>query len=65
MVVKFAGQTLTTTVQNDGSRSLTVPASTVSSLSDGATEITATVTNTSGNTGDTSRTITVDSGLRP
>ena len=61
VVVKFAGQTLTTTVQNDGSWSLTVPASTVSSLSDGATEITATVTNTSGNTGDTSRTITVDS----
>lgn len=61
VVVKFAGQTFTTTVQAGGGWSLTVPASAVSSLADGATEITATVTNISGNTGDTSRTITVDS----
>ncbi|ELE6816189.1 Ig-like domain-containing protein [Escherichia coli] len=61
VVVKFAGQTFTTTVQADGGWSLTVPASAVSSLADGAAEITATVTNISGNTGDTSRTITVDS----
>ncbi|EHL4818753.1 Ig-like domain-containing protein [Escherichia coli] len=61
VVVKFAGQTFTTTVQAGGGWSLTVPASAVSSLADGAAEITATVTNISGNTGDTSRTITVDS----
>ncbi|MEW3188953.1 Ig-like domain-containing protein [Escherichia coli] len=61
VVVKFAGQTFTTTVQAGGGWSLTVPASAVSSQADGATEITATVTNISGNTGDTSRTITVDS----
>ncbi|MBB2274076.1 Ig-like domain-containing protein [Escherichia sp. 94.0001] len=61
VVVKFAGQTFTTTVQAGGGWSLTVPASAVSSLADGAAEITATVTNISGNTGNTSRTITVDS----
>lgn len=61
VVVKFAGQTFTTTVQAGGGWSSTVPASAVSSSADGATEITATVTNISGNTGDTSRTITVDS----
>ena len=61
VVVKFAGQTFTTTVQAGGGWSLTIPASAVSSLADGAAEITATVTNISGNTGDTSRTITVDS----
>ncbi|HGT4487965.1 TPA: Ig-like domain-containing protein [Escherichia coli] len=61
VVVKFAGQTFTTTVQAGGGWSLTIPASAVSSLPDGAAEITATVTNISGNTGDTSRTITVDS----
>ncbi len=61
VVVKFAGQTLTATVQSDGSWSLSVPVSVLSNLPDGAAQITATVTNISGNSGDTSHTLTIDS----
>ncbi|EEZ4655115.1 Ig-like domain-containing protein [Escherichia coli] len=53
VTVTLAGQSFTTTVQADGSWSLTVPAAAVA--------ITASVTDLSGNTGNTSRTITVDS----
>lgn len=42
-------------------RSLTVPAAAMGNLPDGAVAITASVTDLSGNTGNTSRTITVDS----
>ncbi len=48
-------------MQADGSRSLTVPAAAMGNLPDGAVAITASVTDLSGNTGNTSRTITVDS----
>ncbi|MCZ5551358.1 hypothetical protein O5707_07135 [Escherichia coli] len=41
--------------------SLTVPAAAMGNLPDGAVAITASVTDLSGNTGSTSRTITVDS----
>ncbi len=61
VTVTLAGQNFTTTVQSDGSWSVTVPASAVGNLPDGAVAITASVTDASGNTGDTSRTITVDS----
>ncbi|ENY9122969.1 Ig-like domain-containing protein [Escherichia coli] len=57
----LAGQSFTTTVQADGSWSLTVPAAAMGNLPDGAVAITASVTDLSGNTGNTSRTITVDS----
>lgn len=61
VTVTLTGQNFTTTVQSDGSWSVTVPASAVGNLPDGAVAITASVTDASGNTGDTSRTITVDS----
>ncbi|MCZ8865485.1 Ig-like domain-containing protein [Escherichia albertii] len=61
VTVTLAGQNFTTTVQSDGSWSVTVPASAVGNLPDGAVAITASVTDASGNTGDTSRTIIVDS----
>ncbi|MGM1108909.1 BapA-related adhesin SiiEA [Escherichia coli] len=61
VTVTLAGQSFTTTVQADGSWSLTVPAAAMGNLPDGAVAITASVTDLSGNTGDTSRTITVDS----
>ncbi|HCP1393232.1 TPA: Ig-like domain-containing protein [Escherichia coli] len=61
VTVTLAGQTFTTTVQADGSWSLTVPAAAMGNLPDGAVAITASVTDLSGNTGNTSRTITVDS----
>ncbi|NZB24106.1 BapA-related adhesin SiiEA [Escherichia coli] len=61
VTVTLAGQSFTTTVQADGSWSLTVPAAALGNLPDGAVAITASVTDLSGNTGNTSRTITVDS----
>ncbi len=61
VTVTLAGQSFTTTVQADGSWSLTVPAANMGDLPDGAVAITASVTDLSGNTGNTSRTITVDS----
>ncbi|HCQ0565358.1 TPA: Ig-like domain-containing protein [Escherichia coli] len=61
VTVTLAGQSFTTTVQADGSWSLTVPAANMGNLPDGAVAITASVTDLSGNTGNTSRTITVDS----
>ncbi|EGM8070368.1 Ig-like domain-containing protein [Escherichia albertii] len=61
VTVTLAGQNFTTTVQSDGSWIVTVPASAVGNLPDGAVAITASVTDASGNTGDTSRTIIVDS----
>ncbi|EEZ2648718.1 Ig-like domain-containing protein [Escherichia coli] len=61
VTVTLAGQSFTTTVQADGSWSLTVPSAAMGNLPDGAVAITASVTDLSGNTGNTSRTITVDS----
>ncbi|HAY1464036.1 TPA: Ig-like domain-containing protein [Escherichia coli] len=61
VTVTLAGQSFTTTVQADGSWSLTVPAAAMGNLPDGAVAITASVTDLSGNTGNTSRTITVGS----
>ncbi|EES0673441.1 Ig-like domain-containing protein [Escherichia coli] len=61
VTVTLAGQSFTTTVQADGSWSLTVPAAAMGNLPDGEVAITASVTDLSGNTGNTSRTITVDS----
>lgn len=61
VTVTLAGQSFTTTVQADGSWSLTVPAAAMGNLPDGEVAITASVTDLSGNIGNTSRTITVDS----
>ncbi|EOZ4638218.1 Ig-like domain-containing protein [Enterobacter cloacae] len=58
VVVKFADQTFTAQVQQDGSWSLTVPASAMETLIDGRAQVS--VTNVSGNSADASRVVTVD-----
>ncbi|KMV70042.1 hypothetical protein AI29_09640, partial [bacteria symbiont BFo2 of Frankliniella occidentalis] len=60
VIIKFAGQLFTASVENDGSWHVTVPASAMSGLTDGYTDISATVTNISGNSTESSRTVTVD-----
>ncbi|WP_416173893.1 Ig-like domain-containing protein [Enterobacter asburiae] len=60
VVVKFADQTFTAQVQQDGSWSLTVPASAMESLIDGRAQVSVSVTNVSGNSADASRVVTVD-----
>ncbi|MCQ5003277.1 Ig-like domain-containing protein, partial [Escherichia coli] len=56
VTVTLAGQSFSSTVQADGSWSLTVPAAAMGNLADGAVAITASVTDLSGNSGITSRT---------
>ena len=60
VVVKFADQTFTAQVQQDGTWSLTVPASAMETLIDGRAQISASVTNASGNSADAARVVTVD-----
>ncbi|RAZ71077.1 Ig-like domain-containing protein [Enterobacter cloacae] len=60
VVVKFADQTFTTQVQQDGSWSLTVPASAMETLIDGRAQVSVSVTNVNGNSADASRVVTVD-----
>ncbi|HFZ0817878.1 TPA: Ig-like domain-containing protein [Enterobacter cloacae] len=60
VVVKFADQTFTAQVQQDGSWSLTVPASAMETLIDGRAQVSVSVTNVSGNNADASRVVTVD-----
>ena len=60
MVVKFADQTFTAQVQQDGSRSLTVPANAMETLIDGRAQVSVSVTNVNGNSADASRVVTVD-----
>ncbi|MDI3426481.1 Ig-like domain-containing protein [Enterobacter sp. V87_3] len=60
VVVKFADQTFTAQVQQDGSWSLTVPATAMDGLSDGRAQISVSVTNVSGNSADASRVVVVD-----
>ncbi|HAV2160647.1 TPA: Ig-like domain-containing protein [Enterobacter cloacae] len=60
VVVKFADQTFTAQVQQDGSWSLTVPASAMETLIDGRAQVSVSVTNVSGNSADASRVVTVD-----
>ncbi|HCM9192379.1 TPA: Ig-like domain-containing protein [Enterobacter cloacae subsp. dissolvens] len=60
VVVKFADQTFTAQVQQDGSWSLTVPASAMETLIDGRAQVSVSVTNVSGNSADASRVATVD-----
>ncbi|GAB7397012.1 hypothetical protein OUHCRE2_04680 [Enterobacter asburiae] len=59
-MVKFADQTFTAQVQQDGSWSLTVPASAMESLIDGRAQVSVSVTNVSGNSADAARVVTVD-----
>ncbi|HFK5711958.1 TPA: Ig-like domain-containing protein [Enterobacter roggenkampii] len=60
VVVKFADQTFTSQVQQDGSWSLTVPASAMETLIDGRAQVSVSVTNVNGNSADASRVVTVD-----
>ena len=60
VVVKFADQTFTAQVQQDGSWSLTVPASAMETLIDGRAQVSVSVTNVNGNRPDASRVVTVD-----
>ncbi|WP_423740162.1 Ig-like domain-containing protein [Enterobacter hormaechei] len=58
VVVKFADQTFTAQVQQDGSWHLTVPASAMETLIDGRAQVNVSVTN--GNSADASRVVIVD-----
>ncbi|MCB5947368.1 Ig-like domain-containing protein [Enterobacter sp. TCD1-1] len=60
VVVKFADQTFTAQVQQDGSWSLTVPASAMEPLVDGRAQVSVSVTNVNGNSADASRVVMVD-----
>ncbi|MEP9014518.1 Ig-like domain-containing protein [Enterobacter roggenkampii] len=60
VVVKFADQTFTAQVQQDGSWSLTLPASAMETLIDGRAQVSVSVTNVNGNSADASRVVTVD-----
>ncbi|MCU4100336.1 Ig-like domain-containing protein [Enterobacter hormaechei subsp. steigerwaltii] len=60
VVVKFADQTFTAQVQQDGSWRLTVPASAMETLIDGCAQVSVSVTNVNGNSADASRVVIVD-----
>lgn len=60
VVVKFADQTFTAQVQQDGSRHLTVPANAMETLIDGRAQVSVSVTNVNGNSADASRVVIVD-----
>ncbi|EMI6706034.1 Ig-like domain-containing protein [Enterobacter hormaechei] len=60
VVVKFADQTFTAQVQQDGSWHLTVPASAMEMLIDGRAQVSVSVTNVNGNSADASRVVIVD-----
>ncbi|ENI1095051.1 Ig-like domain-containing protein [Enterobacter hormaechei] len=60
VVVKFADQTFTAQVQQDGSWHLTVPASAMETLIDGRAQVNVSVTNVNGNSADASRVVIVD-----
>ncbi|MCE1528953.1 Ig-like domain-containing protein [Enterobacter hormaechei] len=60
VVVKFADQTFTAQVQQDGSWHLTVPASAMETLIDGRAQVSVIVTNVNGNSADASRVVIVD-----
>ncbi|HBL5475135.1 TPA: Ig-like domain-containing protein [Enterobacter hormaechei] len=60
VVVKFADQTFTAQVQQDGSWHLTVPASAMETLIDGRAQVSVSVTNVNGNSADASRVVIVD-----
>ncbi|HCU2524787.1 TPA: Ig-like domain-containing protein [Enterobacter hormaechei] len=60
VVVKFADQTFTAQVQQDGSWRLTVPASAMETLNDGRAQVSVSVTNVNGNSADASRVVIVD-----
>ncbi|MCV7760176.1 Ig-like domain-containing protein [Pluralibacter gergoviae] len=63
VTVTIAGKEYTTTVQPDLTWSVSVPSSDWTSLGDGRLNVTASVTNTQGNTGGGERGITVDAHL--
>ncbi|HBM2850555.1 TPA: Ig-like domain-containing protein [Enterobacter hormaechei subsp. xiangfangensis] len=60
VVLKFADQTFTAQVQQDGSWRLTVPASAMETLIDGRAQVSVSVTNVNGNSADASRVVIVD-----
>ncbi|HHA1766339.1 TPA: Ig-like domain-containing protein, partial [Enterobacter cloacae subsp. dissolvens] len=63
VTVTIGGQTYTTVLDAAGNWSVGVPASVISGLSDGTVTVTASVTDTAGNTGSGSHNVTVDTGL--
>ncbi|MBF7957585.1 Ig-like domain-containing protein [Rahnella victoriana] len=63
VTVTVGGKTYTAEVQNDLSWSLTVPAADLVAMGDGSLNITASVTNTSGNSGSGERDITIDAAI--
>ncbi|KNC91559.1 hypothetical protein GM30_23075, partial [Trabulsiella odontotermitis] len=60
VVIKFADQTFTAQVQNNGTWSVSVPASAMETLADGREQISASVTSGNGNSADSVRVVTVD-----
>ncbi|KNC09351.1 hypothetical protein AC791_11880 [Klebsiella sp. RIT-PI-d] len=60
VVIKFADQTFTAQVQQDGTWSLTVPAHAMELLGDGRAPVSVSVTNVNGNSAGSSRFVTVD-----
>ncbi|MFO6298552.1 Ig-like domain-containing protein [Rahnella selenatireducens] len=60
VTVIFAGHSYTAQVQTDGSWSLTVPAADMTTLKDGDTSVSVSVTNTAGNSASAAQDVTVD-----
>ncbi|XTZ40198.1 Ig-like domain-containing protein [Salmonella enterica] len=63
VTVTLGGKSYTATVASDQTWSLTIPASDLGTFGDGPLNITASVTNSHGNTGSAQRDITIDTGL--
>ncbi len=63
VTVTVGGKTYTAEVQNDLSWSLTVPAADLAAMGDGSLNISAGVTNTSGNSGSGERDIVIDAAI--
>ncbi|MCK7247739.1 Ig-like domain-containing protein, partial [Enterobacter asburiae] len=63
VTVTIGGQTYTTVLDAAGNWSVGVPANVISGLSDGTVTVTASVTDSAGNTGTGSHNVTVDTGL--
>ncbi|MGO3447188.1 MAG: Ig-like domain-containing protein, partial [Kluyvera intermedia] len=60
VTVSLNGKTYTATVANDGTWTLSVPATDLAALSEGALTVTASVNDKAGNNGQTTHTLTVD-----
>jgi hypothetical protein len=63
VTVTLGGNTYTTVLDASGNWSVGVPASVISALADGTAVISVSVTDTAGNTGNSTHSVTVDTGL--